>query len=702
MEQLRRRGGAWVRAAENKISVLPELLYSCGFFAVAFLLAHSRAAGAVSPLGFAFAVAAPAERAVVAASGAALGYAFAAGDFLAVLRALVTVLCIFLIRAVFMRILLPKRHALLAGVSAGLSCLLTGAAVLASRSFSPAGLLQYGSEALAAGALAPVFSEGIACLLREAPPQGLSRRQGISLVVCGAALLTALGQYQIRGVTPAHILSVFLLLCAAMLARESGGAVAGICIGAALFAANRQGNILVTFCVGGLLAGLFAPLARLAPAGIFLLVSLFGALIGGKSGGAALLFESAAACALFAALPQSVLKRAAVYFRPERAAAPDLGRQAQAALQRAAAAMGELNRCVCEVAEGLDKQEPQPLSAERLSAYWQGSVCVGCAAQGFCWEENRKDTEAALESVLQTLRGQGYVLPESFPVPFAQTCPRTPELAAAAGRCCLAQSAQRSAQLRASQLRAVVTEQFQNTRSLLCELAEGLEKTPAREAERFWAEVGLVQYTPENAAVCGDYYAAFRDANGNAAYMLSDGMGTGSRAAVDSAMATELFVSLAESGLSFDCALRLVNTALLVKSAEESLATLDIVSLDLTQGRAEFCKAGAAASFVRSGRRVLVLEQASLPAGILQEVQFARSGITLSAGDAVLLVSDGAVPEGSRSVQDCLRRWQGGSAQELAECAAEAARSEAGERADDMTVLALVLHDVDADCKGYK
>ena len=694
MEQLRGRGGARMRTAEKKITILPELLHSCGFFAAAFLLAHGPAAGAIAPLGFAFVAAAPAERAVVAASGAALGYAFAAGDFLAVLRALVTVLCIFLIRAVFLRILPPKRHTLLAAVGAVLGCALTAAAVLASRSFSAAGLLQYGSEALAAGAFAPVFAEGMRILSREAPPQGIHRRQGISLVICGAALLTVLGQYRIRGVTPAHILCVFLLLCAVNLAQESGGAVAGICIGAALFAANRQGNILVTFCVGGLLAGLFAPLARLAPAGIFLLVSLFGAFIGGKSGGAALLFESAAACVLFAALPKSALQRTAAYFRAESAPAPDSGERAQESLRRAAAAMGELNRCVCTVADGLDKQGPQPLTAERLVAQLRESVCADCAALDFCWDENRKITESALEAVLQTLRGQGYVLPESFPTPFVQTCPRTPALAAAAGKLSLAQSAQRSSQLRAAQLRTVVTEQFQSTRDLLCELAEGLSEIPEKAPERYCAQVGLVQHTPNDTGVCGDYYAAFRDAQGNAAYMLSDGMGTGSRAAVDSAMATELFVSLAESGLSFACALRLVNTALLVKSAEESLATLDIVSLDLAQGRAEFYKAGAAASFVRRGRRVLLLEQASLPAGILQEVQFARSGITLSAGDAILLVSDGAVPEGSRSVQNCLRRWQGGSAQELAEYAAEAARGEAGERADDMTVLALVLHEV--------
>lgn len=56
-------------------------------------------------------------------------------------------------------------------------------------------------------------------------------------------------------------------------------------------------------------------------------------------------------------------------------------------------------------------------------------------------------------------------------------------------------------------------------------------------------EVGAFSRSADDIKVCGDYYRSFRDENGRHITVLSDGMGTGSRAAVDSAMAAELFQS---------------------------------------------------------------------------------------------------------------------------------------------------------------
>ena len=61
-------------------------------------------------------------------------------------------------------------------------------------------------------------------------------------------------------------------------------------------------------------------------------------------------------------------------------------------------------------------------------------------------------------------------------------------------------------------------------------------------------------------------------------------MGTGGRAAVDAAMASGLFSKLVKSGLGFDTALRIVNSALLAKSEEESFATLDLACFDFYTG----------------------------------------------------------------------------------------------------------------------
>lgn len=156
-------------------------------------------------------------------------------------------------------------------------------------------------------------------------------------------------------------------------------------------------------------------------------------------------------------------------------------------------------------------------------------------------------------------------------------------------------------------------------------------------------------------------------------------------------MAVGLTSRLIKAGFGADSVLRLVNSALMVKSGDESLATLDVASVDLFTGRLESLKAGAAVSLLRSMGRVSRIEKASLPVGILQDAAFERSTDTLTDGDILLLLSDGAVSEGVAWVEETLRDFDAaGSMKRLAEeIAVEARRRQQGAREDDITVVAM-------------
>ena len=58
--------------------------------------------------------------------------------------------------------------------------------------------------------------------------------------------------------------------------------------------------------------------------------------------------------------------------------------------------------------------------------------------------------------------------------------------------------------------------------------------------------------------------------------VISDGMGTGGRAAVDGNMAVGILTKLVKAGLSLDCSLNIVNSALIIKSDEESLLWMSV------------------------------------------------------------------------------------------------------------------------------
>jgi stage II sporulation protein E len=164
-----------------------------------------------------------------------------------------------------------------------------------------------------------------------------------------------------------------------------------------------------------------------------------------------------------------------------------------------------------------------------------------------------------------------------------------------------------------------------------------VEKVP------YEVEFGASQHSCGGGRLCGDTYEYYQDGKGRAVMLISDGMGTGGRAAIDSAMASNLMTRMLKGGFSFDCSLKIVNSALLVKCDEETLATLDISCLDLYTGNVDILKAGAPLTLIRRGNKIIRIDTASLPAGILREVEFERSNCTLAEGDVIMMFSDGAI-----------------------------------------------------------
>ena len=185
----------------------------------------------------------------------------------------------------------------------------------------------------------------------------------------------------------------------------------------------------------------------------------------------------------------------------------------------------------------------------------------------------------------------------------------------------------------------------------------------------------------------------FADGSGRLVAVLSDGMGTGGRAAVDGAMTCAMAESLLKAGIGFDSMLQTVNSALIAKSGDESLATLDIACVDLFTGSLELRKAGAACTLLRRGKKVEFIEASSVPVGILPQVEFAAYRRELSPGDVVLLVSDGVTACGQEWLEDLVLHWD---EEENPNLLAQRVTDEARKRRsdgheDDITALALVL-----------
>lgn len=209
----------------------------------------------------------------------------------------------------------------------------------------------------------------------------------------------------------------------------------------------------------------------------------------------------------------------------------------------------------------------------------------------------------------------------------------------------------------------------------------------------FGVDIGVTQISADGRNMCGDAYNYFYDGRGKFVSVLSDGMGTGGRAAVDGAMASGLISRLLKAGFGYDCSLKILNSSMLFKSTDESLATVDIAVIDLYNGKTDLLKAGAAPSVVRRSGRTGKAESSSLPVGILREIGFDKATIKLKKGDILLMMSDGVSGDNNDWLCEELAAWGEGSAQQLSEhISALALRRRNTARRDDITVMAVILN----------
>lgn len=208
------------------------------------------------------------------------------------------------------------------------------------------------------------------------------------------------------------------------------------------------------------------------------------------------------------------------------------------------------------------------------------------------------------------------------------------------------------------------------------------------ETTRYTVATGGYQISSDGGKWCGDSFDSFFDGRGNFYMILSDGMGTGKKAAADSVMCSSLASILLRSGYSAECIIKMINSAMLVRSGEESLATLDIAVMNLYTGDVRFYKAGAAPSVAMRHMKLLKISKPSLPVGILGNVKFETVELTLREGDSFVLMSDGVNENVFSAWRALLNDSSAYSGKELADRLAKSAHMNADKNSpDDITVV---------------
>ncbi len=194
-----------------------------------------------------------------------------------------------------------------------------------------------------------------------------------------------------------------------------------------------------------------------------------------------------------------------------------------------------------------------------------------------------------------------------------------------------------------------------------------------------------VQSAAQENQPCGDNYEQFTDGQGNTYLILSDGMGTGRQAALDSRIVLSNFKRLILTGVEWRTALSMVNSIMLTKSGEERFATLDCLRLDGETGEATMVKQGASPTLIWKDGKLVCYQSPSCPVGIAPRTEPFVKTISLNHGDVIVLLSDGVDPALYPALRQVLSA--GCTLEDAAQQLCDMARRVGSSAPDDITIL---------------
>lgn len=125
--------------------------------------------------------------------------------------------------------------------------------------------------------------------------------------------------------------------------------------------------------------------------------------------------------------------------------------------------------------------------------------------------------------------------------------------------------------------------------------------------------------------------------------VLCDGIGSGEEACSESTGAVDLLSKFLYTDFSEEQILRTLNSILMIKLGDERFVTFDFNIIDYGLREVRLYKAGAAPTYIISGKNVDKISGKSLPLGILDNFEYSSFKKKINIGDIIIMVSDGII-----------------------------------------------------------
>lgn len=234
-----------------------------------------------------------------------------------------------------------------------------------------------------------------------------------------------------------------------------------------------------------------------------------------------------------------------------------------------------------------------------------------------------------------------------------------------------------------------------NKKDMTCDLIHGnICSIKLKEAQRYQIATGISRMN-KSGTVSGDNYSFIELRDGKFMLALSDGMGTGPKAALESNTTITLLEKFLYAGFDKDVALKAINSMMLLRSNDETYSTIDMTVINQYTGEVEFVKVGAVSTFIKHEDGVQIIRTGTLPVGILSNIDMELVKKKLKDGDFVVMVTDGVLDckkdiiDKEKWLADIILNMNTRNPQKLAEDILQSClEANGGVAPDDMTVMA--------------
>lgn len=521
-------------------------------------------------------------------------------------------------------------------------------------------------------------------------------------------LLFFLAMFGLKGINAAG-LSVeaaacyLVILLSACLLGVGWGAAMGIITGTILGLGNPLFYLYIgSLSFSGFWTGLLRPFGRWGSAAGFLFsMPVLFLLAPGETPG---LYwrEGLLSLIIFLAIPARKFLKLSLQLKElglgESEEAPEKTRQAVTGrIRHLAKLFSELSLGFAQATAARQSDEEDERSS--LLEDLMNRVCRSCLFRRRCWEKDLHSHHRLIIDLLERAESEGEVVVAHLPAAFRERCHQPEALVGAINNLQELMVVNRFWEQRVREGKELVSGQLQGLAEVMHDLAHEVEEDqfpPAvgEQAPLFNLELGLAQKAGWGQQVCGDYYSLLELGAREQVIILSDGMGSGPRAASESKATIVLLERLLEAGFKREVVMRSVNSLLQLRAGDETYATVDMALIDLVKGEVELLKIGAAPSMIKRGKEVFRVGAPSLPLGIISRVEVESYLERLQPNDLLVMVTDGANdPDGELTwLVNFLRMMENSPPQIVADrILEEAARRSGGRLRDDLTVAACRL-----------